>query len=110
MDKPKTEVQKFVHMCDYLASRKYLTYEFGNDFYSPDNMKIKTNKDKSDDLKTKIAELIKLCKEKISSGIDRELLYSVISEYNGGKRNPNTITDSDVADQIVAEIKEKWHE
>ena len=71
---------------------------------------LKINKDKSDDLKTKIAELIKLCKEKISSGIDRELLYSVISEYNGGKRNPNTITDSDVADQIVAEIKEKWHE
>lgn len=25
MEKPKTDAQKFVHMCDYLASRKYLT-------------------------------------------------------------------------------------
>lgn len=27
LPKPSTEAQKFVHMCDYLASRKYLTVE-----------------------------------------------------------------------------------
>ena len=27
LDKPQTEAEKFVHMCDYLASRKYLIVE-----------------------------------------------------------------------------------
>ena len=27
LPKPSDEAQKFVHMCDYLASRKYLTVE-----------------------------------------------------------------------------------
>lgn len=28
MPKPKTSMQRFVHMCDYLASRKYLEFNF----------------------------------------------------------------------------------
>lgn len=28
LEKPKTKTQKFVHMCDYLASRKFLNVEF----------------------------------------------------------------------------------
>lgn len=28
---PKTEIQKFVHMCDYLSSKKFLNVEFIND-------------------------------------------------------------------------------
>lgn len=28
MDKPETEYEKFIHLCDYLASRKYIDMEF----------------------------------------------------------------------------------
>lgn len=28
LPKPETEVQKFIHLCDYLASRKYLEFNF----------------------------------------------------------------------------------
>ena len=28
LPKPKTVVEKFVHTCDYLASRKYLEFKF----------------------------------------------------------------------------------
>ncbi len=28
LDKPKTGIQKFIHMCDYLASRKCLEFNF----------------------------------------------------------------------------------
>jgi hypothetical protein len=28
LPKPKTEMQKFVHLCDYLASHRYLEYQF----------------------------------------------------------------------------------
>lgn len=31
LPKPETEAQKFVHMCDYLASRKFLEYIFEDD-------------------------------------------------------------------------------
>lgn len=29
-NKPTTHIQQFVHLCDYLASRKYLNYDFEN--------------------------------------------------------------------------------
>ena len=31
LEYPKTEIQKFVHMCDYLSSKKFLNVEFIND-------------------------------------------------------------------------------
>ena len=31
LEKPKNNYQRFVHMCDYLASRKYLEFNFVND-------------------------------------------------------------------------------
>lgn len=31
LEKPKTKYQKFVHMCDFLASRKFLDIKFEND-------------------------------------------------------------------------------
>ena len=31
LPKPETDAQKFVHMCDYLASRKFLEYIFDDD-------------------------------------------------------------------------------
>jgi hypothetical protein len=37
LPKPQTEAQKFVHMCDYLASRQYLTVE--NIVYEPSEEK-----------------------------------------------------------------------
>ena len=30
LPKPKTKYENFVHMCDYLASRKYLNIKFDN--------------------------------------------------------------------------------
>lgn len=31
LPKPETDAEKFVHLCDYLASRKFLEYQFEND-------------------------------------------------------------------------------
>lgn len=31
LPKPETDAEKFVHMCDYLASRKFLEYQFEED-------------------------------------------------------------------------------
>lgn len=36
LPKPKTSMQSFVHLCDYLASRKFLLVDFGDDVYEPE--------------------------------------------------------------------------
>ena len=37
LPKPETEAEKFVHMCDYLASRKFLEYIFDDDVVDEDD-------------------------------------------------------------------------
>ena len=37
MPKPKKSIESFVHLCDYLASRKYLLFDFGADYYNPED-------------------------------------------------------------------------
>ena len=38
MPKPKTEAQKFVHMCDYLASRKYINIDLENNILGKERL------------------------------------------------------------------------
>ena len=99
MPKPSTPSEKFVHECDYLASRKSLTFEFEK-YYDPDKFDTIDNPE----LKNKINDLIELCKSKISSGVDREEIYKQISLKTGGNKNPNSIksisTVSDLMDII----------
>ena len=38
--------------------------------------------------------------------MDKELLYNIISEYNNGNRQPNTIPDVETAKTIMAKLKE----
>lgn len=96
MPKPQTNSEMFVHECDYLASRKYLTYEF-SDYYKSQNFILK----EKSDVEKKIEELIILCKDKIANGIDRNELYRIIAEKNGGKKNPNTIKDISIINEII---------
>ena len=96
MPKPKTPSEMFVHECDYLASRKYLEYKF-DDYYNPENFVLK----ELSELKTKISDLIALCKDKISKGADREELYRSIAENNDGKKNPNSIMNIEVVNRIL---------
>lgn len=92
LPKPQTESQKFVHLCDYLASRKYLTVDFDS-YYQPKNYEV----NKLNDL---IDEIIAVCKTKIGAGVDREDLYAKIEEVNGNK-NPRAIKDESVAQEIL---------
>ena len=98
LPKPVTQIEQFVHMCDYLASRKYLVMEFENR-YEPSNFKV-------NDLENKIKEIISICKEKIVSGVDRDILYRIISDNNNGNKNPNSISSVEIAEKIITLIKE----
>ena len=96
MPKPVSESEIFVHICDYLASRKYLSYEFEK-WYEPQLDKtISTSP-----IKKEIDNLIALCKEKISQGIDREVLCNIIAEKNNGNKNPNSITNINIVKELT---------
>lgn len=97
MPKPETEIQKFIHMCDYLASRKWLIIEF-EDYYDG-SYKAESQTEKI------ISKIVTACKEKIESGVTRDTIYSIIKEVSG-VRNPNKITEQTVANKVLEKIKE----
>ena len=98
LPKPQTEIQKFVHLCDYLASRKYLEFNFGDNYYTPGGKKT--------DLELVIEQIIEVCKKKIKEGCDRNVLYSVIADNNGGVKNPNSITEIETATTVLNKLQE----
>lgn len=98
LPKPQSPLEKFVHLCDYLASRKYLIFEF-EDYYKPENFV-------SQEIPEMIQKIIKVCKEKISSGIDKNILYGLIADINGGNKNPNSIDKVEVAKEVLKKLSE----
>lgn len=99
MPKPTTELQYFVHMCDYLASRKYLVVEF-EDYYEPSNY------EKSDEnsVKTIVDEIISVCKSRIAGGANRDELYAKI-EAVSGEKNPLKISEADIAKKTLEAVR-----
>lgn len=109
MPKPKTGPQNLVHLADYLASRKYLTFEFGDDYYQPATEKPAAETTKDDDaLEGVKTQIVDRCKRLIADGMDNKELYTLIAAENSGNRNPNSITDIGVAN-IVLHMLEELH-
>ena len=107
LPKPKTGPQNLVHLCDMLASRRWINIDFGDDYYEPES---KEDEPASGDDVTKLddikAKTVKLCKEKIEGGLDSKDLYAMIAAENGGNRNPNSITDLAVAETVLHKLEE----
>ena len=106
---PRTPAQKFVHQADYLASRKYLLFDFGDSYYTPSNENddhSPTDQGISSELKNMIAIIVGTCKSLIENGADRQSIYKIIADHNNGNRNPNSIKNMDDAIIIKKELEE----
>lgn len=100
LPKPTTKYQKFVHQCDYLASRKYLDMDFGDKYYNP--------KDFIDNgLDGLIQNIIDLCKSAISKNINKDEVYLIVADNNYNKKNPNSIKDVEIAKKIIKLLEDK---
>lgn len=107
LPKPKTGPQNFVHLADYLASRKYLIFDFGDDYYEPAAEPTPAEpKAGANPLEPIKREIVKLCKQKIANGVYDKKIYAVIAAENGGNRNPNSITDLAVAESVLHKLEE----
>jgi len=102
LPKPETMAEQLVHLADYLASRKYLTFEFGNSWYDPKKFIVEETVSEEAAVK---AEITAVCKEKIANGSDREALYAKIVEVAGVK-NYNVIKDVTVLKKVLEAVKE----
>jgi len=98
LPKPETDIQKFIHLCDYLASRKWLPVDFEGDCYDGSYKAVS-------EVDNTIASIITECKAKIADGVSRDNVYGAIQEVAGVK-NPNKITDNAVAIAVLDKIKE----
>lgn len=105
LPKPKTGPQNMVHLADYLASRKYLTFEFGDEYYEPQKDE-PVDAGETEELEKVKRSIVDLCKAKMVAGVDQKKLYGLIAEHNGGNRNPNSITDAVAAATILLKLEE----
>ena len=105
LPKPVTAAQKFVHQADYLASRKYLLFDFGDDYYRPQESEpAKQTGSGADELSIILEKIVAKCKEQIAAGVDRTAVYEAVSANNNGNRNPNSITDKAIAEKVLNEV------
>lgn len=98
LPKPQTEIQKFIHTCDYLASRKWLPVDFEENYYDGSYKA-------PSEIDDKISEIVSMCKEKITAGVPRDNIYNIIQEVAGVK-NPNKIDNLETATTVLEKIKE----
>lgn len=101
LPEPQTGPQHLVHLADYLASRKYLIMDFGDDYYQPEAEKPAAETTKDDALEGIKAQIVDRCKRLIADGMDNKELYALIASENGGNRNPNSICDLTVANNVL---------
>ncbi len=102
MPKPSTEIEYFVHLCDYLASRKWLDVDMSDNYYKPEDYETSDN---CEEVETIITNVIKVCKEKIQKGADRNDIYKMIEDISGVK-NPVHIKDINKAEEVLKAVKE----
>lgn len=61
-------------------------------------------------LKTAKNALIELMGSLIEGGVNKDEIYAIVSKHNGGKKNPTSITNAEVCEKIMADIKKKYKE
>ena len=109
LPKPKTAAQKFVHQCDLLASRRWLNVDFGDDYYEgvqAEPVKTESPAEKDPALTDTVNSIIEKCKTLTEKGVKRNDMYAVISDLNGGNRNPNSITNAATAKEILKKLED----
>lgn len=97
MPKPQTDMEMFVHECDYLASRKNIIVK--DIEYNPNDFII-------NEASVVVEQIVALCKEKIANGCDREELKKIIADNNNGSPDPRQIHTRAEGEKILKLIKE----
>lgn len=75
----------------------------------PETVK-KEKEEQDEELVNQKNALIEMMGTLIDGGANKDEIYTIIAKYNGGKKNPTSISDVEVCKKVVADIKKKFKE
>lgn len=104
LPKPVSKMQCFVHMCDYLASRKHIIYQ-PETAYQIENYEVKEPEPPIvlTELQTLVKSIVTLSKDLKADGFATDVIIHAITMHHTGS-NPNSIHDVEVAKAVLAEL------
>ena len=87
--------------------RKIIQWANSGEGYTPVAKK-DTTEPPADKLSSLKDEIITLMGGIIESGVSKDEVYAVISENNGGKKNPNSLKTEEACGKVLKQLKEKF--
>lgn len=87
--------------------RKIIQWANSGEGYTPVAKK-DTTEPPADKLSSLKDEIITLMGGIIESGVSKDEVYAVISENNGGKKNPNSLKTEDACEKVLEQLKDKF--
>lgn len=87
--------------------RKIIQWANSGEGYTPVAKK-DTDQPTADKLSSLKDEVIALMGKIIESGINKEDVYAVVAENNGGKKNPNSLKTEEACKKVLGRLKDKF--
>lgn len=87
--------------------RKIIQWANSGEGYTPVAKK-DTDQPTADKLSSLKDEVIALMGKIIESGINKEDVYAVVAENNGGKKNPNSLKTEEACKKVLGQLKDKF--
>lgn len=87
--------------------RKIIQWANSGEGYTPVAKK-DTTEPPADKLNSLKDEIITLMGGIIESGVSKDEVYAVISENNGGKKNPNSLKTEEACEKVLEQLKDKF--
>lgn len=87
--------------------RKIIQWANSGEGYTPVAKK-DTDQPTADKLSSLKDEVIALMGKIIESGINKEDVYAVVAENNGGKKNPNSLKTEEACKKVLEQLKDKF--
>ena len=87
--------------------RKIIQWANSGEGYTPAAKK-DTTEPPADKLSSLKDEIITLMGGIIESGVSKDEVYAVISENNGGKKNPNSLKTEEACEKVLEQLKDKF--
>lgn len=87
--------------------RKIIQWANSGEGYTPVAKK-DTDQPTADKLSSLKDEVIALMGKIIESGINKEDVYAVVAENNGGKKNPNGLKTEEACEKVLEQLKDKF--
>ena len=96
--KPDDELNFLVHLCDYLASRRWINIDFEGNDYSPDS--------RPDPVEPMLKQIRQLCIELAKSGVRGDAIRETLATNNDGVAKFSTIKTAEAAQAILDALED----